>query len=123
MTNKINDIKSKLDKTKLQVTALALYLDVNESTVSKWNSNLEQPSLKRLDEVGGILEVDNKTLINSIPRKSTGLANALQVEYKRLLKVGTPKKIKSKNSKGEEIEVNNPEFVMALRIFVKSYRK
>lgn len=123
MSKKINNIKSELGKTKLQVTALAMYLDVNESTVSKWNSNIEQPSLKRLDEVGNILQVDNAKLVQSEERERTGLADALQTEYKRLLKSGLEKKLKSKDTKGQEIEINNPAFVKALRDFADNYKK
>src|SRR5690606_39581212 len=97
MSKKINNIREELDQTSLQVTALALYLDVNESTVSKWNSNIEQPSLKRLDEVGDILETNNTNLVISVDRERTGLADALQKEYKRLLKSGLPKKVKGQD--------------------------
>ncbi len=48
---KINNIGEIIKKTPLQVTALALYLDVDDTTISKWNSNTAQPSLKRLDEL------------------------------------------------------------------------
>lgn len=123
MSKSINNIKEELAKTSLQVTALALYLDVNESTVSKWNSNIEQPSLKRLDEVGNVLEANNIKLIMSVEREPTGLADALQREYKRLLKLGLPKKVKGKDKNGDEIEINNPEFVKALRDFVVKYKQ
>jgi len=123
MTKKINNIGNALKKSSLQVTALALYLDVDDTTVSKWNSNTIQPSLKRLDEVGEILEVKNTDLVISEIRKPTGLADALQQEYKRLLKTGMSKKIKAKDANGEEKEINNPEFVKALRDFVKKYKE
>lgn len=123
MSKSINNIKEELAKTSLQVTALALYLDVNESTISKWNSNIEQPSLKRLDEVGNVLEANNIKLIKSVEREPTGLADALQREYKRLLKSGLSKKVKGKDKNGNEIEINNPEFVKALRDFVAKYRQ
>lgn len=123
MAKKINNIREELSNTELQVTALAMYLDVNASTVSKWNSNSEQPSLKRLDEIGHILEVNNTELVYSSDRKFTGLANALQIQYKKLLKSGLKKKIKSIDTKGQEIEINNPAFVKALRDFVEEYMK
>lgn len=123
MTKKINNLKKILKSTPLQVKALALYLDMDDTTISKWNSNTAQPSLKRLDEVGEILEVNNLDLIASLPRKSTGLAEALQNEYKRLLKSGMIVKIKKTNDKGELKEVNNPEFVKALQDFVTEYKK
>lgn len=122
MTKKINNIKKVLSSSGLQVKALALYLDMDDTTISKWNSNTAQPSLKRLDEVGEILEVDNVNLIQSIPRESTGLAVELQNEYKRLLKTGMLAKIKKTNEMGELKEVNNPVFVKALQNFVSEYR-
>lgn len=123
MSKKINNIREELGQTSLQVTALALYLDVNESTVSKWNSNIEQPSLKRLDEIGDVLETNNTKLVASVDRKSTGLADDLQNEYKRLLKSGLPKKVKGYDKHGNEIEINNPIFVKAMRDFVEKYKE
>src|SRR5690606_37618037 len=122
MTKKINNIKKVLDTSGLQVKVLALYLDMDDTTISKWNSNIAQPSLKRLNEVGEILEVDNSNLIQSIPRESTGLARALQAEYKRLQKNGMLAKIKKTNDMGELKEVNNPVFVKALKDFVSQYK-
>lgn len=123
MTKKINNIKKAIKDSSLQVVALALYLDLDDTTISKWNSNTAQPSLKRLNEVGKILEVDNIDLIQSIPRESTGLATALQNEYKRLLKTGMSAKIKISDDNVETKEVNNPAFVKALQEFVTNYRK
>jgi len=123
MGKKINNIKEELDKSSLQVATLALYLDVENTTISKWNSNKYQPSLNKLNDIGDILEIDNTNLVLSVKREPTGLADALQKEYKRLLKSGTPKKIKVTNDKGEDKEVNNPEFVKALREFVEKYKK
>ncbi|RLJ73659.1 hypothetical protein [Pedobacter alluvionis] len=118
MPNKINDIAKAIKNSPLQVAALALYLDVDDTTISKWNSNIAQPSLKRLNEVGEILEVDNKDLLSSQQRKQTGLAAALQVEYKRLLSTGLTKKVVVKDDNGGNKEINNPEMVKALRDFV-----
>jgi transcriptional regulator with XRE-family HTH domain len=123
MTENINNIKKTLKKTSLHVAALALYLDVDDTTISKWNSNKVQPSLKRIDEIGDILEVDNLELVTSSPRISTGLADKLQVEYKRLLKSGMTKKILIKDSDGREKEINNPKMVQALRNLVAEIRK
>lgn len=119
MSKKINDIAKAIKNSPLQVAALALYLDVDDTTISKWNSNISQPSLKRLDEVGEILEVDNKDLLTSQARKQTGLAEALQKEYKKLLANGLTKKIIVKDENGDSKEVNNPKMVQALRKFVE----
>lgn len=121
MSKKINDIAKAIKDSPLQVAALALYLDVDDTTISKWNSNIAQPSLKRLNEVGEILEVDNKELLISQPRKQTGLAAALQVEYKRLLSIGLTKKVIIKDDNGDNKEVNNPEMVKRLREFASKY--
>ena len=123
MSKKINKIKEAIKDSSLQVVALSLYLDLDDTTISKWNSNISQPSLKRLDELGEILEVDNIDLLQSNPRKSTGLATALQNEYKRLLKAGLPTKIQLSDVNGDTKEINNPEFVKALQEFVFNYRK
>jgi len=123
MTKKINNIKKSLSASSLQVKVLALYLDMDDTTISKWNSNTAQPSLKRLDEVGEVLEVNNLELIESVPRESTGLANALQNEYKRLFKEGFKTKIKVSDESGGLKEINNPEFVKALQDFVSAYKK
>ena len=123
MSKKINKIKEAIKDSSLQVVALSLYLDLDDTTISKWNSNISQPSLKRLDELGEILEVDNIDLLQSNPRKSTGLAKALQNEYKRLLKAGLPTKIQLSDVNGDTKEINNPEFVKALQEFVCNYRK
>ncbi|WP_293786875.1 hypothetical protein [uncultured Pedobacter sp.] len=123
MTKKINDIAKAIKNSPLQVAALALYLDVDDTTISKWNSNIAQPSLKRLNEVGEILEVDNKELLSSQSRKQTGLAAALQGEYKRLLSIGLTKKVIVKDDNGDSREVNNPDMVKKLREFAEKYKK
>lgn len=122
MSKKINNIKKELGKTSLSVTALALYLDVNESTVSKWNSNIEEPAIKSLDNIGEVLEVDNSKLFHDNNREKSGLADAIQLKYKELVKKKLPKKIESKDAKGNRIMVNNPEMVKALRDFVEEYK-
>lgn len=122
MSKKINNVKEQLDNTKLSAAALALYLDVNEGSVSKWKSNIEEPAIKTLDQIGEILEVENAKLLHSNNRSKTGLADALQEEYKQLIKKGVQKKIESKDLKGKKIMINNPEFVKALQEFVAKYK-
>ncbi|MDR3006848.1 MAG: hypothetical protein LBV59_02875 [Sphingobacterium sp.] len=122
MSKKINNVKEELDNTKLSAAALALYLDVNEGSVSKWKSNIEEPAIKTLDQIGEILEVENAKLLRSNNRSKTGLADALQEEYKQLIKKGVQKKIESKDLKGKKIMINNPEFVKALQEFVAKYK-
>ncbi|WP_286776841.1 hypothetical protein [Sphingobacterium sp. UBA2074] len=122
MSGKINNIKEELDNTKLSAAALALYLDVNEGSVSKWKSNIEEPAIKTLDQIGDVLEVENAKLLRSNNRSKTGLADALQEEYKQLIKKGVQKKIESKDLRGKKIMINNPEFVKALQEFAVKYR-
>lgn len=122
MSKKINNVKEELDNTKLSAAALALYLDVNEGSVSKWKSNIEEPALKTLDQIGEVLEVENAKLLRSNNRSKSGLADALQEEYKQLIKKGVQKKIESKDLKGKKIMINNPEFVKALQEFVAKYK-
>ena len=122
MSKKINNIAKAIKESPLQVAALALYLEVDDTTISKWNSNIAQHSMKLLDEVGEVLEIDNKILISTQERKQTGLASALQIEYKRLLALGLTKKVMVRNENGESKEVNNPVMVKALRDFVEGYR-
>jgi len=122
MSKKINNVKEELGKTNLSAAALALYLDVNESTISKWKSHIEEPAIKSLDDIGGVLEVDNSALLLKNNRVKTGLADALQAKYKELIKQGIAKKVQGKDSKGNTIMINNPEFVKALQDFVTDYR-
>ena len=119
----INNIKEELKKTKLSAAALALYLDVNESTISKWKSNIEEPAIKSLNNVGEVLEVDNSKLLLQNNRVKTGLADALQEKYKSLIKDGLSKKIETKDAKGTKVMINNPVFVKELRDFVVDYKK
>ena len=77
---------------KVKRNAFHLYLDVEDATISNWNSNKMQPGLKRIEEIGDLLEVDNIELIASKYRKPTGLAGKLQLEYKRLLSEGNADK-------------------------------
>ncbi|MBL1407513.1 hypothetical protein [Sphingobacterium faecale] len=123
MGRRINNIEEELGKTKLTAAALALYLDINESTISKWKSHTEEPAIKTVDDVGEVLEVNNGKLLIYNERTQTGLADALQNKYKELLKQGIEKKVLSKNSKGNPIMVNNPVFVQALQIFVTQHKK
>jgi len=81
-----------------------------------------QPGLKRIEEIGDLLEVDNIELIASKYRKPTGLAGKLQLEYKRLLSEGMQIKVGISDAEGNQKEVNNPTMVEALRDFVAKNR-
>ncbi|MCX3265627.1 transcriptional regulator [Pedobacter agri] len=120
---KLNNIKGQLKTTKLRVATLALVLDIDDTTLSKWNSNIVQPSLNRIDEIGQILEVDNKDLLTSQNRDIKGIADALQFEYNRLIDVGLTKKITITDNEGNNKQVNNPIMVKALKEFVEKFGK
>ncbi|HLR01009.1 MAG TPA: helix-turn-helix transcriptional regulator [Sphingobacterium sp.] len=108
--------------TDIQTAAWALLFNVSESTVSKWDANMEKPNLETLREMDEVLKADNEDLLFPKKGKKTGFTDALQVEYKRLLKKGLAKKIDVKDKKGNIKKVNNPEFVRALREFVEEYK-
>lgn len=119
----LNDIKNKTKKAGATSVLISVLFDVNASTVTGWNSNTSQPTLQIIDELADFLEVPNSELIISKERKKTGLAKATQTEFKRLQKSGIPLKVESKDNKGQKIEINNPEFVKALRDFVIGYKE
>lgn len=104
---------------------VALMLDVNYTTVSSWNSNTTQPSLENLDQIGELLQRDNRDLLEPQGRVDTGLAKALEQELKRLHKEeGIPYEVeKSDKKKGVSVKTNNPELVKRLREFAEGYQK
>lgn len=120
--NKIKEItRSKGASSRL----LSLWVNVDYTTVSQWNSNNYQPSSDKLNEIGELLEVDNRDLLISQNRVDTGLAKALQMELDRLHKIEKiPYEVDKKDSKtGKVIKVNNPKLMKALREFAKKYNK
>lgn len=59
----INRIKAVLaDKSKTNKW-LASQLEMSESTISRWTSNRQQPSLQQLGDVASILGVDIRELL------------------------------------------------------------
>ena len=59
----INRIKAVLaDKSKTNKW-LASQLEMSESTISRWTSNSQQPSLQQLGDVASILGVDIRELL------------------------------------------------------------
>src|SRR5699024_7940832 len=111
------DIREELTLIQSQAAAWTLLLDINESILDNWDSKTEKGNLKKLKEISKVLETGNKNRLFPHDRKHTGLSDALQLEYNRLLKKGLSQKINTKDSKGNIIKVNNPEFVQALRDF------
>lgn len=104
---------------------VALMLDVNYTTVSSWNSNTTQPSEENLDQIGELLQRDNRDLLEPQGRVDTGLAKALEQELKRLHKEeGIPYEVEKLDKKrGVSVKVNNPELVKRLREFAEGYEE
>ena len=65
MTKDINRIKVVLAEKKRANKWLAETLGKDPATVSKWCTNIAQPSLETLVRIAECLEVDVKELINS----------------------------------------------------------
>jgi len=120
----INQIKSITKKAGASSRLVSLWVDVDYTTVSGWNSNTSQPSYENLNEIGELLEEDNGNLLTAQRRIATGLAKALDTELKRLHKeVGMPYEIEKVDKKGVKVKVNNPELVKRLREFAEAFKK
>ena len=61
----LNRLKLVLVEKKRTGVWLAEQLGVSPVTVSKWCSNITQPTLPTLDKIAKLLDVDVKVLINS----------------------------------------------------------
>lgn len=122
---KINQIKEITKIVGASSRLISLWVDVDYTTVSGWNSNTSQPNYENLNEIGEVLEEDNGNLLASQGRKNTGLAKALEKELQRLHKEeGMPYEIEQLGKKkGVSVKVNNPELVKRLREFAEVYRK
>jgi ribosome-binding protein aMBF1 (putative translation factor) len=128
MTDKkkiINRIKTVTAKKGASSRLLSLWVNVDYTTVSQWNSNNYQPSSDKLNKIGGLLETDNRELLEPQNRVDTGLAKALQGELDRLHKEEKiPYEVEKKDSiTGKIVRVNNPKLIKALKNFAKNYKK
>lgn len=126
MTNKkknLNKIKSIASEKGASSRLLSLWVNVDYTTVSQWNSNNYQPNSDNLNKIGELLEVDNKDLLESQNRIDTGLAEALQKELDRLHQIDKmPYEIdKIDKLTGKTVKVNNPKIIKALKEFAKKY--
>ena len=121
----INQIKDVAKKAGASSRLISLWVDVDYTTVSGWNSNTSQPSYDNLNEVGKLLQVDNRDLLAGQGRKNTGLTKALEQELKRLHKEeGLPYEIEQfDKKKGVNVKVNNPELIKRLMEFAEEYNK
>lgn len=127
MTKKKNINKIKLVTIEKGISSrlLSLWVNVDYTTVSQWNSNNYQPSSDKLNKIGELLEVDNRELLEPQNRVDTGFAKALQNELERLHKEEKmPYEVEKRNSiTGKIIRVNNPKLIKALKNFTKKYYK
>lgn len=128
MTDKnkiVNRIKSIASNKGASSRLLSLWLNVDYTTVSQWNSNTYQPTSDKLNMIGELLQVDNKELLEPQNRIDTGFAKALQEELRRLNKIEKiPYEIEKINEKtGKSIKVNNPELIKTLKEFAKKHEK
>lgn len=121
--NIVNRIKTITIDKGASSRLLSLWVDVDYTTVSQWNSNTYQPNSDKLNMIGELLQVDNKELLEPQNRIDTGLAEALQGELRRLNKIEKiPYEIEKTNEKtGKTIKVNNPALIKALKEFAKKY--
>ena len=104
---------------------VALMLNVNYTTVSSWNSNTTQPSPENLNQIGELLQKDNRDLLEPQGRVDTGLAKALEEELKRLhQEERIPYEVeKLDKRKGLTLKINNPELIKRLKEFAEAYKK
>ena len=61
---KINRLKLVLGEKKRTGVWLAQELGVSPVTISKWCSNITQPSLSTLSKIADLLEIDPRVLLN-----------------------------------------------------------
>lgn len=127
MTDKkiINKIKSITNDKGISSRLVSLWVNVDYTTVSQWNSNNYQPNSDKLNKIAELLEVDNRDLFEPQNRIDTGLAKALQEELDRLNKSeNIPYEIEQINeTTGKSNKVNNPKLIKALKEFANNYKE
>lgn len=62
----LNRLKVVLVEKKRTGTWLAVQLGVSNVTVSKWRSNITQPTLPTLNKIAELLEVDPRDLLSNL---------------------------------------------------------
>jgi hypothetical protein len=121
----VNRIKHAAKEAGASSRLISLWVDVDYTTVSNWSSNKYQPNDDNLNQIGELLQKDNRDLLEIQGRIDTGLAKALEQELKRLHKEeGMPYEIEQLDKKkGKSVKVNNPELIKSLREFAEGYKK
>lgn len=118
-----NRIKEAVIEAGASQRLVSLWLDVNYTSISPWNTNKSQPEEENLDKIGELLEEDNRMLLEPQGRVKTGLAKALQAELERLTKEGIPYEVEQfSETKGKYVKVNNPKLIKALKNFATEYK-
>jgi hypothetical protein len=120
----INRIKQAAKEVGASSRLVSLWVDVDYTTVSSWSSNKFQPNDENLNQIGELLQKDNRDLLEPQGRVNTGLAKALEEELRRLHKIeGIPYEIEKLDAKkGKNVKVNNPELIKALKEFAEVYK-
>lgn len=84
MTKEINRLKVVLAEKRKTNKWLAEQLDKAPATVSKWCSNISQPSVETLLQIATVLQVDVKDLLQYTPQNADSI-------YIRVPKIDTLK--------------------------------
>lgn len=119
----VNRIKQAAKEIGASSRLISLWVDVDYTTVSNWSSNKYQPNDDNLNQIGELLETDNRDLLEPQGRVNTGLTKALEKELQRLHREeGLPYEVeKLDKKKGINVKVNNPDLIKRLREFAKKY--
>lgn len=120
----VNRIKHAAKEAGASSRLISLWVDVDYTTVSNWSSNKYQPNDDNLNQIGELLQKDNRDLLEPQGRVDTGLAKALEQELKRLNKEeGIPYEIEQTDIKKRvNIKVNNPELIKRLKVFAEAFK-
>lgn len=139
---KINSISEEMENTGISIQLMVLWTGVSRATVHSWKSNTTQPKGETVNLLCELFEKDFSLLLEAQNRKPTGLAQALQLELKRLMKVekipfevenskedkqsdlksDTDSNENSKKSKNST-KIINPLLVTKIKAFAEEYKK
>lgn len=120
--NNFNYLKEVLTNSGLSSRLLGLCLNIHKGTLSNWNSNLTQPNLEDIDKIASLIETDNFNLIKNSRRKSTGLVDAINSEYKRLTKDLNLSLYIEEEKDGKTKKIYNPILQKSMWDFIENYR-
>lgn len=118
-----NRIKVATEKAKVSSRLVSLWVDVDYTSVSRWNSNTMQPKEVNLGDIAELLETDNRLLMLAKTRINTGLAQALEKELRRLNSEENVPYVIEQEVEGVKTKVNNPALIKSLKDFADKYKK